>query len=176
MAVLIGLLGICGAIVVHMIASELYHQTPRWAALILKRAARFLPEEAQSRYLEEWTSHLEQQIGALAQLRHAVECWLVSRSLSRVLAAAPITATPEIKITVTAPTAQFLRYVLPHLSQKNRDLDGLQAAVKQLWDSGSLPRPDPSELRLLVSAIDRLATKADWANVKMVVRGKEHVD
>jgi hypothetical protein len=154
MAILIGLLSICGAIVAHMIASELYHHhAPRLAVAILNRAVWFLPAEEQSRYLEEWTAHLHQQDGAFAKLLHAVQCWLAGRSLSRVLAARP-TAETAVTVTVSVATVQFLENVLPRF-QESTDHSALIEVVKEELANGSLPAPDPKELHRVADALLR---------------------
>jgi hypothetical protein len=141
-----------------MIASELYHQTPRLAVSILKSAVWFLPEAEQSRYLEEWTAHLEQQNGALAKLLHAVQCWLAARSLSRVLAARPTTEEVKEIIKLSVATAQFLQKVLPRF-RESPDHSALIEVIREELANGSLPTPDPDELQRVGEAMMRTARR-----------------
>ena len=81
--VVVAVLGAIGAVVLHLIASDLHHQAPILASRLIKRAARCLPGHIRARYEEEWLAHLQECETAVAKLSHGMACFLCARSLRR---------------------------------------------------------------------------------------------
>jgi hypothetical protein len=82
--VMVGVLGIAGAVAVHLLSSELYDRVPGFAASLIRAAARQLPPPARERYREEWLAHMTECQGGLSKLLHGLECLICARNLSKI--------------------------------------------------------------------------------------------
>lgn len=85
-AFVIGGLGLLiGSILVHLIATDIYHNAPRVAQWLIRRAVRFLPEAARPRFQEEWLAHMDECVGAFSKLTHALGCVVCARNLRKTI-------------------------------------------------------------------------------------------
>jgi hypothetical protein len=83
-----GAMALCGTVIVHLIASDLHDEIPRWAERLVRLAAKLLPRVRQQRYQEEWLAHLTECRGAFSKLWHAVGCLLCAGPIGREMYAA----------------------------------------------------------------------------------------
>jgi hypothetical protein len=80
---LLGVLGIAGAVLVRLLADEFTAWNPRILEKLIECAVRRLPAELRPRFGEEWRSHLNDTPGELGKLLTAIGCWGASQRISR---------------------------------------------------------------------------------------------
>src|SRR5690348_750335 len=72
-----------GAIMIHLVSSELYGLGAAIARKLIEKAAARLPEQERDRYREEWLAHYRECPGTFAKLWHAMGCMSASSALTR---------------------------------------------------------------------------------------------
>jgi hypothetical protein len=99
MVTLFATLSVIGAIAVNLIASELFEWGPRWAEMLVRRAATRWPQPLRDRMIEEWFGELNHRPGMFWKL------WFAASLL--------VSQPPRTDATRSRPVS-FLQRVVSH--------------------------------------------------------------
>jgi hypothetical protein len=150
--VLLGILGIVGAIAVHVTANDLHQSMPSFAVKLIGIAAKRLPADLAARYREEWLAII-----------HAIECLICARNLRKIQSRLSLRVTIGNQSIHLAPaTALLLVHAITESYKMNpqENSEGrkeVAAVLQRLFDlyGSKLHRIDISNLETLVEAMKR---------------------
>jgi len=116
--------GLFGAILVNLIASDLFEWGRRWAELLVRYASTRWPPEVRERLLEEWLAELDHTPGMF---------WRIKFAVSLVVKRAPRSVTPR---TVTARTLPPIPGYLTWWVENRYIYDGMSRLIgRNRWNS-----------------------------------------
>jgi hypothetical protein len=167
---LIVVLGVLGAISVHLIASETYVRASWLARTLIKRAARHLSEPMQRRYEEEWLAHLDHCAGNLAKLLHGAGCYVCAWKLRQVSSAQRVPTAADIRVFHVEGKSFYLdvstaAYVLKTFrtayngSAPSQIVRALSNLIEALEEEFVLSDPDPGNLKEFAAAFNEMVKK-----------------
>jgi hypothetical protein len=169
---LILILGALGAILLHLIASEIYSRASGLAKHLINRAARNLAPSVRLRYEEEWLAHLDHCTGNLAKLLHGIGCYACARKLQLVSSPQRVPTATDVfpieiqgkvinsDVSTAACVLKQMRTILQNSRGSKQDLRPLTAVIESLERRFVLGSPSPDMLAEIHSAFGQLLREA----------------
>jgi hypothetical protein len=186
-AAIFGAGGFLGAVLIHLVASDLHEWMSHLTRRLIMSAAGRVPEPDRDRYREEWLAHLDECVGVFSKLRHALEVLVSARVLKSIYRSRPVRFeigghTAALSIPAGVWITSFLA---DHYSDKLEQLDIEQGEAlltllddavayikplkQQLLETGtmSVDRASQESLKLALLQAHRAGFKGDLRDMRL---------